>query len=202
MELLLIRHGLPVRVEHAEGPADPHLADAGRQQAAALAAWLAPLGLTALGSSPMKRAVETVQPLVDATGLPSPTYEGIAEMDRDARHYIPIEEIRGTDDPRWAEVIAFWTSPEAAELRTRFAREVVGTIESVIAANPGGRVALVCHGGVINAYLAHVLGLDQPFVEPDYTSISRLLAHTDGRRQVASVNETPHLVPPPWAPPG
>ena len=46
--------------------------------------------------------------------------------------------------------------------------------------------------------VSFVLGLDQPFVEPGYTSISRVLGHSDGRRQVASVNELPHL-PPPWA---
>jgi probable phosphoglycerate mutase len=201
MELLLIRHGLPVRVENTDGPADPHLAEAGVQQARALATWLSPAGLTALGSSPMRRAVETAQPLAEATSLDPTVHPGLAEMDRDAPYYVPIEEIRGTDDPRWAEVMAFWTSPEAAQMRTAFADEVVETVESVVRANAGGRVALVCHGGVVNAYLAHVLGLDQPFVEPHYTSISRVLAHTDGRRQIASVNETPHL-PPPWAVPG
>jgi probable phosphoglycerate mutase len=42
MELLLIRHALPVRVEGAEGTAaDPDLSDLGHEQAKALAAWLA-----------------------------------------------------------------------------------------------------------------------------------------------------------------
>jgi probable phosphoglycerate mutase len=145
----------------------------------------------------MQRALQTAQPLADATGLPAPVHDGLAEMDRDARYYVPMEELKGTDDPRWAEVMAFWTSPEAAQMRKVFADEVVGTVESIVRANPGGRVALVCHGGVINAYLSFVLGLDQPFVEPGYTSISRVLGHSDGRRQVASVNEMPHL-PPPW----
>ena len=198
MELLLIRHGLPVRVENTDAPADPELAEAGRTQAEALARWLAPAGLTALGSSPMRRAIETARPLAEATGLPAPVFDGLAEMDRDARYYVPMEELKGTNDPRWAEVMAFWTSPEAAEMRKVFADEVVETVESVVRANPGGRVALVCHGGVVNAYLSHVLGLDQPFVEPHYTSIVRVLGHSDGRRQIASVNETPHL-PPPWS---
>jgi probable phosphoglycerate mutase len=198
VELLLIRHGLPVRVENTDAPADPELAEPGRAQALALARYLASAGLTALGSSPMRRAVETVQPLADATGLAAPVHHGLAEMDRDARYYVPMEELKGTNDPRWAEVMAFWTSPEAAELRKVFAQEVVETVEAIIGAHPGGRVALVCHGGVINAYLSFVLGLDRPFVEPGYTSSSRVFGHRDGRRQVASVNEMPHL-PPPWA---
>src|SRR5690349_24318953 len=89
VELLLIRHGLPVRVENIDAPADPELAEPGRAQAQALARYLAPAGLTALASSPMRRAVETAQPLADATGLAAPVHPGLAEMDRDARYYVP-----------------------------------------------------------------------------------------------------------------
>ena len=89
----------------------------------------------------MRRAIETARPLADATGLPAPVYDGLAEMDRDARYYVPMEELKGTNDPRWAEVMAFWTSPEAAQMRKVFADEVVETVESVVRANPGGRVA-------------------------------------------------------------
>ena len=53
---------------------------------------------------------------------------------------------------------------------------------------------MVCHAGVINAYLGHVLGIDAGLAFPiDYTSISRVLAGRDGRRTVFSVNETQHV---------
>ena len=43
MELLLIRHALPIRIENPEGePADPPLSDAGLEQAVRLARWLEP----------------------------------------------------------------------------------------------------------------------------------------------------------------
>jgi probable phosphoglycerate mutase len=55
-------------------------------------------------------------------------------------------------------------------------------------------VAIVCHGGVINAYFAHLLDLDFPmFFEPAYTSISRVLASSAGHRQVKSINEHAHV---------
>jgi probable phosphoglycerate mutase len=55
-------------------------------------------------------------------------------------------------------------------------------------------VAIVAHGGVVNIYLAHVLGTRQPmFFEPAYTSINRVLAARSGQRQIRSVNETAHL---------
>jgi probable phosphoglycerate mutase len=52
----------------------------------------------------------------------------------------------------------------------------------------------VCHGGTVNVFLAHVLGLDRPlFFEPEYTSISRVAASRNGPRSVVSINETGHL---------
>src|SRR4051794_1466171 len=41
VDLLLIRHGLPERIEGADGPADPVLTTEGRRQAERLADWLA-----------------------------------------------------------------------------------------------------------------------------------------------------------------
>ena len=73
MELILIRHGLPLRVDNSETgeEADPSLSPLGGRQAEALADWLihgpAAQKIDAIYSSPKKRALETVQPL--AKGL-------------------------------------------------------------------------------------------------------------------------------------
>ncbi len=67
-------------------------------------------------------------------------------------------------------------------------------MERIVAAHPGQRVAVVCHGGVVNAYAGHVLGIDEPlFFLPAYTSISRVLASTSGPRSIRSLNETAHV---------
>lgn len=65
----------------------------------------------------------------------------------------------------------------------------------VVATGPGRKVALVCHGGVINAYLGAVLGTDRPTVfEPRYASISRVAASAGHAvRSVLTLNETAHL---------
>ena len=64
----------------------------------------------------------------------------------------------------------------------------------MIAAHRGQRIAVVCHGGVINSYLAHVLGLaEHSFFYPNYTSIHRVAAATSGERSIVTVNETAHL---------
>ena len=71
---------------------------------------------------------------------------------------------------------------------------VVPVIEAIIAANRGRRVAAVCHGGVINAYLSHVLGLRTPCSSsPNYASIHRVIAASSGERTIATVNEAPFL---------
>jgi len=187
MELLLIRHALPIRVDGAPhaGPADPHLAPRGVEQAEALAAWLLDERVDALWCSPMRRAQETAAPVATALGLPAIVDEGLAEFDRDADSYIPIEELKAANDPRWYEV------PERPE---HFVAEVVAAVERIVAAHPGQRVAVVCHGGVVNAYAGHVLGIDEPlFFLPAYTSISRVLASAAGPRSIGSLNETAHV---------
>lgn len=187
MELLLIRHALPVRIDGGSvaGPADPHLSDLGQVQAHALADWLADEHVDALWSSPMLRARETAAPVAERLGLDTTFDDGLAEFDRDADSYIPIEELKASGDPRWNEV------PEQPE---HFRVVVVEAVERVVAAHPGQRVAIVCHGGVINAYAAHILRIDDPlFFLPTYTSINRVLAASTGQRSIASLNESAHL---------
>src|SRR5215213_2607143 len=101
MDLLLIRHALPVRIDGGDGPADPELSDDGWQQAGALAAWLADDEIDVMVASPLRRAQETAEPLATLLDLPVATVDGLAEFDRNAPWYIPIEELKATDDPRW-----------------------------------------------------------------------------------------------------
>ena len=63
MELLFIRHALPLRVEGFEGPADPELSEAGQHQARHLAEYLAFERIHAVFASPLRRAVQTAEPV-------------------------------------------------------------------------------------------------------------------------------------------
>ena len=193
MELFLIRHAEPVRVESSgDAPADPHLHERGREQSARLAEWLREEGLDALWSSPMQRARETATAITAATGLEPIVADGLAEFDRLSTEYIPMEELRRLKDERWAALTSGGYfgegDPEA------FTTGVVETIDGIVAAHPGERVAVVCHGGVINTFLCAVIGLvPTMFFEPRYASISRVAASRSGIRTLVSVNETAHL---------
>jgi probable phosphoglycerate mutase len=190
MDLLLIRHALPVRIDDGDGPADPELSDDGWQQAGALAAWLADDGIDVMVASPLRRAQETAEPLANLLDLEVSIVDGLAEFDRNAPWYIPIEELKASNDPRWHAMLkGEWDlDPD------QFQREVVAAVDGIIDANPGRTVAVVCHGGTINAYLSSMLGLDDlMFFFPEYTSVSRVRASRSGARSIVSVNETGHL---------
>ena len=68
-------------------------------------------------------------------------------------------------------------------------------MEKLIERFPGKRIVAVCHGGVINGYMTHILGIPDPsgFFYPNYTSIHRVAAARSGERSVLSLNETCHL---------
>src|SRR6478735_10031957 len=152
MELLLVRHALPIRREVTEGAADPELSEIGVAQAKLLGEYLADEQIDAVYSSPMRRAMETARPVADGQGRETVVADGIAEYDRNASWYVPIEELRATNDPRWQALArGEWQSDESAE---DFHDRVLQAIEAIVAAHSGERVAVVCDGGVINSYLA------------------------------------------------
>jgi broad specificity phosphatase PhoE len=197
MELVLVRHARPRRLEVDRGRADPSLDEEGRRQADALAAWWADAAVDepvdALYTSPLARARETAAPLATALGLEPVVLEGVAEWDRDARAYIPIEELPRVAPETWAALVAGDLSALGVDLDAFLAR-LRTSLHDVASAHPGQRVVVVCHGGVVNAFLADVLGLDRTlFFAPDYTSVHRVLVARDGRRALRSVNETAHL---------
>ena len=83
MELLLVRHALPLRVATADGsPADPPLSEEGRDQAQRLARWFESERREALYTSPLRRALETAEPLARVCGLEPRVEPGVALAQR------------------------------------------------------------------------------------------------------------------------
>ncbi len=193
MELILIRHGLPERVETRDGSAaDPPLTERGHAQAAATAEQLLADSVDRIYASPLKRAHQTALPLAERLGLEIALEPRIAEYDRDSDTYIPLEELKRTDRAAWLEFMKKGY-PDDMDLGV-FHRDVVDAIEEIVGANAGRRVAVVCHGGVINSWAAHVLGMDfRLFFDARYASINRFMAASSGERSVISLNEAAHL---------
>jgi len=194
MELLLIRHALPIRREVTEGAADPPLSDDGLRQAELLAEYLASEKIDAIYASPLLRAQQTAQPLSIRIGVEIIDDPGIAEFDQHSSEYIPVEELKASGDPRLTEFLL--GEGDEFDDRDEFRDRVMNSIERIISDHGGDRVAVVCHGGVINLYAGDVLGLNVEgpgFFYPNYTSITRVAASRSGVRSIVTLNETSHL---------
>lgn len=195
MHLLWVRHGEPVRIEGGSGvPANPSLTRRGHEQAQRLAEWLAHESIDVVVSSPQRRAVETAAPIAAAHGLDVEVVDGLVEYDVQADHYIPIEELRATNDERWRALVEGRWEAIGGESTTAFRARVRTTVDLLIEQHAGETVVAVCHGGVINVALASVLGLDRDlWFDPVYTSLSRMVASRGGARSIVSLNESAHL---------
>lgn len=193
VELLLIRHALPERVERVKGVANPVLSPEGRDQATRLARSLRGQAITAVVSSPLRRAVQTAEQLAADRSLPVEVRPELAEFDQHSSWYVPMEELRAAGDPRWDDIMAGRWEAFGVDF-DEFRRAAVIALESLVADHPGGTVAAITHGGVINAYVSHVVESRKPGIfQPGYTSVSRILAARSGERTIGSLNDTRHL---------
>ena len=195
MELVLVRHALPVRVDATPdgAPADPGLAERGHEQAQRVVAALADDEISAVYTSPARRARETAVPLASALGLEPGVEPGIAEFDSADSSYVPVEELKAAGDPRW-ELLARGDLYSAGVDPAAFRARVVEALRSVAARHPGGRAVLFTHAGALNAAAGDVLEREQPiWFAPAYCSITRLAYARDGRRGLVSLNETGHV---------
>jgi probable phosphoglycerate mutase len=194
VQLVLIRHALPQRADGlADGQrADPDLTDLGIRQAKRLPEAVGPT-VDALYSSPMARALATAAPLAAAVRRDPVLVPDLREFDAEHNQYLPVHEMAKDNPEAWRRMLdgEFPIQVDTAAFGDR-----VGTaIEEIIARHPGrATVVLVAHAGVINIWLARLLGLAKPLTFPlDYAGITRVLAGRDGRRIVRSVNETGHV---------
>lgn len=187
MDLILVRHGLP---ERTETTADPPLSSIGVNQAARAGRWLLNDGIQAIWSSTMRRALQTAAPFAGQTGHVVRQHAGIVEFDQSLGTYVPTEELKRENLAAWQQLATGGGRVDMAEFQAR----VVEGLEEIIATHPGEKVAVFCHGGVINVWTAHVLGMTpRIFFEAGYTSINRFSCARSGQRSVVSLNERAHL---------
>ena len=200
--VLLVRHGH--QDYDRDGPVgamfDPPLSALGRSQARLVGAALSEKHVDVVYASPLRRALDTGREIARRHGLDPVVIGDLREVGI-FRDVPPHETALGFfGEQRLAAVRERmlrekrWDAFPCSESSAGFRRRVVEAMESIIAAHPGGRVVVACHGGVINAYIAHVIGSAYDmFFQPAHTSIS-VVAAGDGRRALQSLNHIDHLV--------
>jgi probable phosphoglycerate mutase len=194
VQLILVRHAEPERVTDApDGRADPALTAHGRAQAERLAAALDGVEVDALVTSPMRRARHTAAPLGCARGIRTDVLADLREYDADVDFYVPVADLAGERPQDW-ERMRSGLLPAHVDA-DGFTSRAVAAVEHVVGAHPGRATAVVvAHAGVVNAYLAAVLGIPVPLPFPlDYVGVTRVLCSRSGRRRVRTVNEVAHV---------
>lgn len=192
MQLLLVRHALPLRTQHGQG-ADPELSDTGLRQARRLPGALARYPLARVISSPQRRAIQTAEPVAAPRGLAVDVDARFAEYDRELHSYVPIEQVRSEHPEAWARLAA-GRLPNGVDEDAFCGRVNAAIADAVDAADPEHTVAVFSHGGVINVVLHQILGTERLLSFPiDYASITRLLFSRSGRASVVTTNCTEHV---------
>lgn len=160
VEVLLARHP-QVEANLAGrfvGSGESPYTELGRRQCAALAAYVADWGPTSVHSSPRMRA-RAVAELASATaGVPLHIDEDLAEIDFGAAEGLTFDEATRAG----VEIDLLGGPPESAPFRDgetwhTFATRIAAAAERIETC--GTRIAVVAHGGVVRALLAHWLAL-------------------------------------------
>ena len=194
--LLLIRHGRSQDVvPGSDESLDPPLSDTGHAQAAALAARLAPMKLDAIYASDLRRAVDTAAPLAADRQLDVITRRDLREIWLGDWERGEFRRRAYERDPEWLKFAESgrWDFVPNSEGDDSFRRRIRTAIDDIVAAHAEQAVAVVCHGGVINAYLAAAYEfVPSWWAVIENTSITHL-RFAGPRPLVVAVNDCHHL---------
>ena len=157
---VFIRHGLhELGGDRIAGRmAGVHLSEAGRAQAAQLVPRLEGIRIDTLLCSPVARAVETATPLSHARGLDLHLCDQLIELDYGVWTGARLADL--ADDPRWRRWNEFRSGHRVpgGESMVEVQGRVVALLQRLAVEHPDGAFALVSHGDVIKAAVAHLLG--------------------------------------------
>jgi probable phosphoglycerate mutase len=199
--MMLIRHGETQAAVRGEmfpminGQGDPALRPEGHAQAEAVGARLAKEPISAIYVTTMQRTHQTAAPLAAELAL-TPRIEPdlrevfLGDWDGGEFRFRAAENdpafLRAREKECWGELPGAETF---AALQTR----VMRGLNRIAAAHPGELVAVVVHGGVIGAALAHVAGARNfGFNGADNGSISRVVIGPEGM-VLRGFNDVSHL---------
>ena len=211
--LYLIRHGKADRrsPHEAETPrgvaADPPLDDIGREQAVALARRLARMPApAAIYCSTLTRARQTIEPFVEATGAEVTYDDDLAEWFGGDWEFKEFEELLVEHPEIPSRILLqdplFYLAP-GGEPFARSRPGSSGRSRVRWKSHPEGDLWVVCHGGVINAYLGWFLEIEEQemFFLPPNTSINTVLVRGD-RRLLWFLADDTHFTAPELFPEG
>jgi broad specificity phosphatase PhoE len=169
MRWLLIRHGESEgnRDWRLQGQREYPMTDRGRCQAQSLARRLAGRKITAVYSSPLRRAWETAGAIAEALGLTPQALPAIQEYDFGELSGLTWREIHERAPAVTAAVVSRssqYPHYPGEEGRETFRQRVCGALWDLRERHHGETIAVVTHAGAIAVFLMDVLG--RPYQRP------------------------------------
>jgi broad specificity phosphatase PhoE len=154
-----------------QGHSDRPLTELGRRQAELLAQDLAEAtSLSAIYSSPLRRALETAAVVGTRLGLVPVELDGLREVDVGSWAGLSRTEV----EQRYPEAFRRWLDGgegwEDGESYAAMAARVLETVRAIAQAHPDDELLVVSHGGPIRAVQAAADGMDVH----DYRRVSRV----------------------------
>jgi probable phosphomutase (TIGR03848 family) len=193
--LLLVRHGeTPTTGKVLPGRASGlYLSERGREQAERVAERLEGLAVDAIYTSPLERARETAEPAAMRSALAVTEEPGLLECDFGDWTGAALAELAAL--PQWQAV---QQSPSTfrfpnGESFTEMQARMVGALEVLRTAHPGGAVVCFSHADPIKAAVADALGtpldlFQRIVISPGSVSV---ISHVEGQAPaVLMVNST------------
>ncbi len=204
-ELYWIRHGEVEEKYHFTfgGTIDMNLSPTGARQAEQTAEYLKELNVDRIYCSPMKRARQTLAPIMERSkavlerGIPHEIVDQIREIDFGiwtGKSWKQVYEDHGVSHD-WMDALESG-SVEGAEKMGDFERRVRSGIEQILKESHGKTAVIVCHGGVIRMALSILMeGHGLPVratsgLEVEYASVTRVHV-TEHNNTVELLNFTP-----------
>lgn len=202
-EVILVRHGQQEvpdwRSAKVSETLDPPLSERGQQQARLVGLRLSTDHIDRVYASPMLRALHTGQEIARHHRLEVEVMESLREVGiftdlpdgQEPRDLMGEQLLAGIRERMLRE--KSWDVYPYSESSHDFRKRVINTIEGIITANANHRVVVACHGGVINAYIGHIIGTRYDmFFRPAHASIS-VVAAGEGLRALHRLNDVHHL---------
>ena len=197
--IYLIRHG---RQNDARCNVNVELSEEGHRQAKLVADRLKNYSIRQLYSSHLIRAVETAEDISDVLGLPVQELIGVEEIDFGelTGHTAEYVKEHYSDFRRERNEHTSDIAYPGGECGADVIRRVFPVLMELIHESDE-TIAIVNHGGVIRALLAHILGLDQRYKlrfakDLENCSITHLLYEREKNRFfLERLNDYAHLEP-------
>ena len=198
-EIVLIRHGRSADVVPGSSESDdPPLSDEGHRQAQALARRLKTKDIDVVVSSDLRRAADTAAYLAEPRGLDVVQRGDLREVFLGDWERGEFRRRAAAGDPEWLRFAdaGRWDLVPGSEGDGAFRARVRGAVDELATTHEGRSIAIAAHGGVINAYLASVFGIDRSFFATIENTSLTILRASGERRLLVTVNDCTHLYDP------